>query len=71
MKIHRRGVFWTGVVIFIILLSGYFIKVELESGYNYSTQDSILGVLIFHNPFILAIYVLILVVLIVKGLSKK
>ncbi len=71
MKIKRAGVFWTGITILVILIIIYFIKFQSDYGSNYTIQDSLLGIIIFHNPFILALYLLIAVVLIVKGLKNK
>jgi len=57
----------SGIFIFITLIMSYFIKINVDSGGNYTTSDTLLGILIFHNPFILALYVLIAIVLIIKG----
>jgi hypothetical protein len=56
-----------GIALAMFLILSYFIKLNVEGGTNYNTQDSLLGVVIFHNPFILGFYVLIVVVLIVKA----
>ena len=63
--------FWIGLIILILLLAGYFIKINIDSGFNYELKDSLLGILIFHNPFMLGLYVLIAIVLIVNGLTKR
>ena len=68
--VMRKGYFWSGIIIAGILLAGYFIKFHSDSGGNYDTYDSFLGFLIFHNPFVLAFYVLIVIILVVKGLIK-
>ena len=59
-----------GIVILAFLAISYFIKINIDSGANYIVKDSILGLVIFHNPFILAIYILVAVVLIVKEFNK-
>lgn len=60
----------TGIAIVLILTASYFIKINVDSGSNYLTSDSLLGIIIFHNPFILALYVLIAVVLGIKGAKR-
>ncbi len=67
----RRVYFWLGILTFALLIGSYFIKLNLENGGNYIIKTSLLGILIFNNPFILAFYVLIGVILIVKGLNLK
>jgi len=62
--------FLIGVIISVILISAYFIKVDIEQGSNYITKSSLLGILIFYNPFVMAIYVLIIILLIAKGIKK-
>ena len=71
IKINKSVCFFIGVAIFLILLLSFFVKIKVEDGLNYITYDTLLGILIFHNPFVLGIYVLIVVILIVKSLSKK
>ena len=57
-----------GVIILLILAISYFINIDLENGANYITKSSILGVIIFYNPFIFALYILIALILILKGI---
>lgn len=71
MKIARKGYFWTGLAILLLSVIFYFIRFQVDSGSNYITYDSLLGVIIFHNPFLLGLIVLIIVVLIAKGFKKK
>lgn len=59
-----------GIIISVILISAYFIKINIEQGSNYIIKSSLLGILIFYNPLILAIYVLIIILLIIKGIKK-
>tara|TARA_Y100000310_G_scaffold345284_1_gene463411 strand:- start:5684 stop:5896 length:213 start_codon:yes stop_codon:yes gene_type:complete len=67
MKIGNRLLFWIGIGLFVLLGISYFIGIDVESGANYIVQDSLLGILIFHNPFVFAFYILIGIVLIVKS----
>ena len=69
-KIKRNGYFWSGIGILVLLILLYFFKINVDAGGNYNVQDSLLGVIIFHNPFILAIYIVIAAFLTVKGLRK-
>jgi len=67
--IKKPGYFWSGIIIIIIFIISYFIKFRVDSGSNFDIYDSLLGLIIFHNPFILAIYVLI-IVMIIKIIKK-
>ena len=67
MKI-KLGYFISGLIFITILLISYFIKVGIDSGANYTINSSLLGILIFYNPFVLGIYFLIGTILIIKGL---
>lgn len=69
MRIKRWRLFWLGIFILGLVLASYFISINAEEGANYVVRDNLLGIIIFHNPFILGLYVLIGVVLIVKGFS--
>ena len=57
----------SGVFIVLTLIVSYFIKINVDSGGNYTINERALGILIFHNPFILALYILVAIVLIAKG----
>jgi len=70
-KIKIKLPFWFGVAIIILLVIGFFVKIKVDSGINFVTYDSLLGIIIFHNPFVLGLYILISVVLIVTGLKRK
>lgn len=63
--------FTTGVTLTIFMFISYFIKINIESGANYNVQDSLLGIIIFHNPIVLAIYVLIVITLIYPFLHNN
>tara|TARA_Y100000034_G_scaffold123127_1_gene169485 strand:- start:297 stop:506 length:210 start_codon:yes stop_codon:yes gene_type:complete len=69
MKIRNKKYFRIGVGILIFLILSYFIKIPIESGTNYLITDSLLGILIFHNLYILIIYSLIATFLIWKSLK--
>ncbi|MEK6844094.1 MAG: hypothetical protein AABX83_01570 [Nanoarchaeota archaeon] len=66
----RKILFFIGIVIIIILLASYFINLNIENGSNYKIQSSLLGIIIFYNPFILGLYILIAIILIVKGIKN-
>ena len=70
IKIYRKGYFFTGMSILALMILFYFIKLPSDSGDNYIIYDSLLGKLIFHNPFILGLYILIAIVLTFNGLKK-
>lgn len=69
MKFNQN--FFIGISILLILIISYFVKIETDEGINFIVQDTLLGILIFHNPFILALYILGIIVLIVSGLEKN
>ena len=70
MKIQSKPKFFIGITILAILIISYFIKINVESGANYQTSDSFLGIIIFHNPFVLLVYLAISSALIVLGIRK-
>jgi hypothetical protein len=70
MKIKNKKSFVFGVIILLILICSYFIKINLENGLNYYVEDSLLGIIIFHNVFFLLAYILLGIFLIFRGLSK-
>ena len=67
MKVKSKKYIGIGIVVFLIL--PYFIKIPIESGETYVVTDSLLGILIFHNLYILIIYSLVAIFFIYK--SKK
>lgn len=71
LQIKKVGFFISGLVILTILIASYFIKIEIDSGQNYILQTPFLGVIIFHNPFILALYILITIIIFFKSLEIK
>ena len=64
---RNKNYFWIGILILLFLFTSYFIKITTEKGANYEVKSSILGLLIFHNPFILGIYILIAIILMLKN----
>ncbi len=71
MKIGNKTCFWLGISALVIMIVAYFIPINVDSGSNYVVVDSILGILIFHNAFILGLYLLGTAVLIYIGLRRK
>jgi hypothetical protein len=71
MKISKKWFFWIGIGLLILLPVSYFIKFKIESGADYILYDSLLGIIIFHNPFILGLYALIVISFIVAGLKNS
>ena len=70
MKIASKPKFYVGIIIAAILIISYFIKINIDTGSNYETTDSILGIIIFHNLIILLIYIAIAVILTAIGIKK-
>ena len=67
----KKVYFWTGIIILAVIIISYFIKFQVDYGTNYAIKDSLLGMLIFHNPWILGLYILIVIFLILKGIKIK
>lgn len=66
---NKKVYFWIGVALFVFLLASYFIKINIDSGSNYATQDSLLGILIFHNLFVLLFYIALILFIISRGIK--
>lgn len=64
----KRGI---GIVIIFLIVVSYFVTFTVDSGANFETKDRLLGIIIFHNPFILAIYVIISIILIMNKSGEK
>ena len=71
MKVISHLKFWAGIGIILIVFLSYFVKISVDSGTNYVVESSLLGTLIFHNAFILGLYILVSVSLIISGLQFK
>lgn len=52
-----------GAAWLVFLAVAYFIPIDVETGGNYLVRDSLLGMMIFHNLYLLALYVLLGVLL--------
>lgn len=65
----NKNYFWIGILSFLFLLISYFIKINIDSGSNYVTRDSLLGILIFHNIFVLIFYGILILFFISKGIK--
>jgi hypothetical protein len=70
MKLVSKFRFFTGLFIPFVLFLSYFIRYNSEYGNNYVVEDSLFGVLIFHNAYILALYLTISIILIITGVRK-
>lgn len=70
MKLVSKFRFFLGVVIIMFLIASYFVTVEADIGANYAVTDTVLGLLIFHNFFVLLLYALIAGLLIFTGLKR-
>lgn len=66
----KKYYFFPGVIILIVILISYFTRIKVNSDINSITYDKLLGIVIFHNPFILLIYIVIAIILIVKSIKK-
>ena len=66
-EVKKKILTISGILVPILLAISYFIKINVESGANYATKTSLLGYIIFYNPFILGIYVLIAIYLVYLG----
>lgn len=67
----KKILFWIGISLAILMVLSYFIKVNIDSGANYLIEDSVLGIIIFHNILVFTIYIIILILLIVPFLINK
>ena len=63
----RKMYFSLGIIILLFLAISYFIRINTDQGNNYIVKSSLLGVIIFNNPFILGIYIFVGVILIIKS----
>lgn len=70
MKVDNKFRFYIGILIIFILILGYFLRIEVDSGANYSVKDTLLGIIIFHNVFVFVIYLLIGLFFIFTGVRK-
>ena len=71
MQMTNKKYFFLGILIFLVLILSYLIKFDIDAGANYNIEERLLGVIIFHNHFILGIYLLIGIILILRGMKYK
>ncbi|HVY01359.1 MAG TPA: hypothetical protein VHA12_01185 [Candidatus Nanoarchaeia archaeon] len=69
MKIQNKKLFYSVIIISLLLFISSFIEINLEQGANYSVVDSLLGIIIFHNVYVLSSIILILSLMIAKSIS--
>jgi hypothetical protein len=69
MKIAKPGFFWVGICAAVFLILSYFVTFNVDSSANYVVQDRLLGIVVFHNAFILCVYVVIAAILIAAGVK--
>lgn len=70
MRRKKLG-FYIGILILIFLAGSYFIKISIDQGANYNTKSPLLGVIIFHSPIVLIIYLMIIVIFIWLNFKNK
>lgn len=70
MKLNSLPRFSIGIAIILILTVSYFIELNIDSGSNYETIDTLLGVLVLHSPIIFGLYMLFSAIMIVWGIKK-
>ena len=74
----KKGVYFSlflaGIAILVVLAASYFIPITLTAysanGVIALVKDSLLGIIIFHNLYVLIIYILIAIALIFISLRK-
>jgi len=65
-----KPLFYIGILILLILGASYLIQTTTTTETRI-TKTPLLGILIFHSPIVLTIYVFVALFLIYKGLGKK
>jgi len=68
---NKKISFWVGIIIALFLTLSYYIKISVDSGANYVVKDSLLGIIIFHSPLILALYAIIVLILVVPLIKSR
>lgn len=63
--------FWIGIFILFLMGISYFISFPVDSGANYVVEDRLLGLLVFHNGFVLILYIAIALFLMLVGTFLK
>ncbi len=67
MRCMRKPWFILGSSLLLVLAASYFIRFSIDGGSNFLVQDRLLGILIFHNPFVLALYALLGIACIIRA----
>jgi len=70
MKLASKSKFYAGITIIALLAISYFIKIKVDVGSNYEITDSLLGIIIFHSPIALIIYIAIAGILMSAGVKR-
>ena len=65
----RKLYLLAGILLGALLAVSYFVKLEIEEELGSVVKDSLLGILIFHNPLVLAVYIIIILILISIGFN--
>ena len=72
MQVRKKTLrLWLGVLVFVVLGLSYFVRFRVSVTPGEIVYDRLLGILIFHSPFVLAGYVLIAGWLMWKGLGSR
>lgn len=71
VKIDNKRLFYTSLGISVFLILSYFIKFQIDAGANYTVKDSLLGILVFHNIYVISAYILVLAILFAKSLEFR
>lgn len=69
MKIQNKKLFYSTIAISFLLFLSAFIEINVEQGANYNLVDSLLGIIIFHNVYVLSSIILILFIMFAKSIS--
>jgi uncharacterized membrane protein len=69
MKIQNKKLFYSAIIVALLLFFSAFIEINSEQGANYTVVDSLLGIIIFHNIYVLSSIILILFLIVAKSIS--
>ncbi|MEK6811314.1 MAG: hypothetical protein AABX96_02270 [Nanoarchaeota archaeon] len=70
MRFVNKFRFFSGILLMLFLFGSYFVEIMVDSGVNYVTTDTLLGLVIFHNIFVLSFYILIACLLVLTGIKR-
>jgi len=70
MKLVNKLRFFSGIIGLLLLFGSYFVEIEVDSGVDSVTFDTLLGIIIFHNIFVLSFYILIACLLVLTGIKR-